>query len=363
MTDKDEEIFDDALNALDDITLSDEEKVSTTSSAEAHNEQINQEEATTFQAPFPYAPEINDPNIRIDETSVKYLVDTAQYEPAIDMMINILRSKEKKVDKNVVVELVLKIVQNGKISFIDRLLPYLSLAVASNDPILKMNVNNLMLYIKIDYDKVIKKLKDEIQLVCDAIYEQYNTTYIPLVDLVYNVGTSIEVISTILNEMIKNKEIDGKIDIAKNIFEYEPKGALYRCPHCGKEIDPNAESCPYCWNDIYKCGICFNFIKEEEKVVCPFCNATFHEKHLVEWVKKSGTCPVCQNKLTQTEIATVLCAICGMEIKKGEKDIFECPYCKAAGHLNHWKEYVEVYGECPECHKKIDKNQINLKKK
>jgi len=352
LSDKKDDIFDDALSELDDSIINTEEKI-TVPKNDVVSENIQEE--ISPQAPFPYAPALNDPNIKIDENVAKYLIDTNQYEKAIDTMINILRVDSKKVDKNIVAELVLKIAEKGNISLIERILPYLTLALASDDPILKMSINNAMLYIKLEYDEVMTKLKNEIKTICDAIYEQYNTTYIPLVDLVYNVGTSIELITVVLEFMIKDKEINGKIDVAKNLFEYEPKGALYRCPHCGKDVDPNAESCPFCWNDIHKCGICFNFIKKEEEVICPFCNGYFHEKHMIEWVKKSGACPICQNKLTQTEIATVLCVICGMEIKKGEKDIFECPHCKAPGHLEHWKEYIDVYQECPDCHKKVEK--------
>ncbi|MHA1230734.1 MAG: RING finger domain-containing protein [Candidatus Helarchaeota archaeon] len=354
MSKKDDDFFNDALDELDDISVSSEDVVDFNRTS-GIVEEPNPQQEQTIQTPFPYAPAINDPNIKLDITHLKYLIDTQQYEAAVDTMINILRVDDKRIDKNIVPEIVSNLAQAGKIHYISRLLPYLTLATESEDPVLKMSINKAMLYIKSEYDEVMAKLKNEIQLVCDAIYEQYNTTYIPLVDLVYNIGTSADLIFAVLRMMIKNKEIDGKIDVAKNIFEYEPKGVLYRCPHCGKEIEPDSESCPFCWNDIHKCGICFNFIKESEKVVCPFCESTFHEKHLIEWVKKSGACPVCQNKLTQTEIATVLCVVCGMEIKKGEKNIFECPHCKAPGHKDHWKEYIDVYGECPECHKKIEK--------
>ena len=354
MTDEEDDLFNDALNALDDITL-DSKKKKDISITEKKSEPARPQQETTIQSPFPFAPALNDPNIKLDVNIAKYLIDTEQYDKAIDTMINILRSKSKKIDKNVVAEIVLEIAQKGKITYIKRLLPYLTLALITEDPILKMSINNAMLHVKTEYDHAVNKIKIEIKNVCDAIYEQFNTTYVPILDLVYNIGTSVELIFSILEIMLKNKEINGQIDIAKNIFEYEPKGALYRCPHCGKDVESDTESCPFCWADIHKCGICFGFIKEDEMVTCPFCGGFFHEKHLVQWVKKSGACPVCQNKLIQTEIATVLCCVCGMEIKKGEKDVIECPHCKAAAHKDHWKEYLDVYGECPDCHKHIKK--------
>ncbi|TFF86352.1 MAG: hypothetical protein EU551_01685 [Promethearchaeota archaeon] len=349
--DEDKDLFDDALDALDEISVEKPEKVGLPKEEKPTPQP--QQETAAFQPPFPYAPALNDPSIKYDENSVRYLIDTNNYKKAIDSMINILRTDNKRVDKNIVAELIIRMVESGKKEYIRRLLPYLTIPATSDDPVLKMSINKAMLYLTTEYEQVINKLKNEIRMIADAIYDQYNTTYIPMTDLVYNIGTSIELIFAVLELMIKNKEINGKIDIAKNIFEYEPKGVLYRCPHCGKEVDLNAESCPYCWADIKKCGICFRFIKQKELVTCPFCNQAFHEKHLVEWVRKSGACPVCQNKLTQTEVATVLCCVCGREIKKGEKDIVECPHCKAPAHKDHWKEYMDVYDTCPECDKKI----------
>ncbi|TFF87421.1 MAG: hypothetical protein EU549_04760 [Promethearchaeota archaeon] len=351
MTDEEDDLFNDALSELDGISLDEEEKSSVEMKNQSQTRPKSQE--SQFQPPFPYAPPLNDPNIPVNEDSVKFFVDSNQWQKAIDTMINILRSDNKRIDKNIVPELVIKIVDKGNTNKIERLLPYLAIATVSEDPVLKMSINTLMLHLKNEYEVVQEKIKNEIKEVIKAIYDQYNTTYIPLTDLVYNIGTSIELIYTILTIMIESKEINGNIDTEKGIFEYEPKGGVYRCPHCGKEVEPDSESCPYCWNDIFKCGICFRFIKEEERVVCPFCDSSFHEKHLVEWVRKSGACPLCQNKLNQTEIATVVCCVCGREIKKGEKDIVECPHCKSPAHKKHWDEYMDVYDRCPECNKKI----------
>jgi predicted RNA-binding Zn-ribbon protein involved in translation (DUF1610 family) len=216
------------------------------------------------------------------------------------------------------------------------------------------------MYIREPYNAVTAQLKLGIKTYIENYYSQLNTTYIPFVDILSAIGTSLEVIIKVLDLMTKNREVLGKLDYTTQVFAYEPPGALFLCPNCGVEVKKDATFCSKCLNDIFKCAICFRFIKPSELVRCPKCNTTAHEQHFLEWVKKTGACPVCQNKLYEQEVAKVTCAVCGLEIKSTEKieNLIKCPKCASLSHKDHYISYVKMSKVCPSCKKPVDFKEL-----
>jgi hypothetical protein len=328
------------------------------------NENLTQKAADSAAEPlpqtlFPFAPNISDPNAYPDYQGAKFYIDLRDYDKAINTLINILRDPKATADKSMSSELILDLAKTNP-DVLAPLLPYLVLTEGVNDPILEMNIDNAQMYIREPYNAVTAQLKLGIKTYIENYYAQLNTTYIPFVDILSAVGTSIEVIIKVLDLMTKNREVIGKLDYTTQVFAYEPPGALFLCPYCGVEVKKDANFCTKCLNDIFKCAICFRFIKPSELVRCPKCNATAHEQHFLEWVKKTGACPVCQNKLYEQEVAKVACAVCGLEIKSTEKieNLIRCPKCSALSHKDHYISYVKMSKVCPNCKKPVDFKEL-----
>ncbi|MHA1264163.1 MAG: zinc-ribbon domain-containing protein [Candidatus Helarchaeota archaeon] len=357
---KDESFYSDVLDALDSALSN--EGTSTTSPAVEPTSEITTEETPTFL--FPFAPDMNDPNAYPDFQGAKFYVDTRDYERAINTLINILRVQGATTDKNMASELILELAKTVP-DQLNQLLPYLILTEGIDDPIIEMNINNSLIYVRDAYNEIITQLKEGVKNFIQTYYSEFNTAYIPFMDILNTIGTSMEVIIKILEIMSKNREITGKLDFTTQVFAYEPPGALYLCPYCGVEIDKNAKFCPHCKEDVFKCAICFRFIKPDELVNCPKCGIPAHEQHFLEWVKKTGSCPVCQNKLYEQEVAHISCVVCGLEIKKEDKNTVKCPYCGVLAHTDHFLDYLKISKACPECKKAIEYKDFkkSLKKK
>lgn len=343
---KKDSIFSDLLDAMDSTPKGKESpaQIEGTSATEA-----------VPQTLFPFAPDMNDPNAYPDFQGAKFYLDIRDYDKAVKTLTNILRDPRMTTDKNMASELILEMAKTNP-NVLTPLLPYLVLIEGVNDPIIEMNINNAQMYIREAYNAVTAQLKVGIKTYIENYYSQLNTTYIPFVDILSAVGTSLEVIIKVLDLMTKNREITGKMDYTTQVFAYEPPGALYLCPYCGVEVRKEATYCSKCLNQIFKCAICFRFIKPNELVHCPKCNATAHEQHFLEWVKKTGSCPVCQNKLYEQEVAKIACAVCGLEIKSTDKieTLIRCPKCGELSHKDHFLSYVKMSGKCPSCKKPID---------
>jgi hypothetical protein len=311
------------------------------------------------QSIFPYAPEMTDPNAYPDFQGAKFYVDTRDYYRAVNSLINIFRTQHATTDKNMASELVLELAKTDPPA-LDPLLPYLILVEDSTDPIINMNINNSLLYLRVSYNSVFARLKENVKSFVESYYKQFNTTYIPFIDILTRIGTSIEVVIKILELMTKNRELTGKIDFTTQVFAYEPPGALFLCPHCGVELKKDATFCPQCLNDVFKCAICFRFIKPEELVRCPKCSIPAHEQHFLEWVKKTGACPVCQNRLYEQEVAKVQCIVCSLEIKSNEdvNNLIRCPKCGNLAHKDHFLDYIKMSGTFPDCKKPVDYKEL-----
>jgi len=347
---KRESMFSDLLDAMDSTPKGKESptQMGVTPATEAVSQTL-----------FPFAPDMNDPNAYPDFQGAKFYLDIRDYDKTVKTLINILRDPKATTDKNMASELILELAKANP-NVLAPLLPYLVLTEGINDPIIEMNMNNVQMYIREPYNAITAQLKVGIKTYIENYYSQLNTTYIPFVDILSAVGTSLEVIIKVLDLMTKNREISGKMDYTTQVFAYEPPGALFLCPHCGVEVKKDATYCEKCTNAIYKCAICFRFIKPTELVRCPKCNATAHEQHFLEWVKKTGSCPVCQNKLYEQEVAKVACAVCGLEIKSTEKveTLIKCPKCGELSHKAHFISYVRMSSKCPSCKKPIDLKEL-----
>jgi len=349
---QDDSFYSDVLDALDSAlsngTPSPAGTIPTDSGVTSPDEEI-------AQLLFPFAPDLNDPNAYPDFQGAKFYVDTRDYSKAINSLINILRVPQTTTDKNMASELILELAKTVP-EELHALLPYLILTQGINDPIIEMNVNNTLMFVREDYNHVITQLKTGVKNFIESYYIGLNTTYIPFMDILEATGTSMEVIIKVLEIISKDREILGKIDFTTQVFAYEPPGKLYLCPYCGVELTKDAKYCsnPKCSRQIFKCSICFRFIKPEELVNCPKCGIPAHEQHFLEWVRKTGSCPVCQNKLYEQEVASISCNICGVEIKKDEKNTVKCPQCGALAHTDHFLDYIKISKACPECNKPID---------
>ncbi len=360
---QDDTFYSDVLDALDSAlsssTPSTEEKSQTDSETASVEEGIP-------ELLFPFAPDINDSNAYPDFQGAKFYVDTRDFRRAVLTLINILRVPQTTTDKNMASELILEMAKTVPEELYP-LLPYFILTQGIDDPIIEMNINNTLMFVREDYNNVISKLKEGVKAFIENYYSELNTTYIPFLEILEAMGTSMEVIIKILETMSKDREITGKLDFTTQVFAYEPPGKLYLCPYCGVELDKDAKYCsnPKCSRQIFKCSICFRFIRPDELVNCPKCGIPAHEQHFLEWVKKTGSCPVCQNKLYEQEVASISCTVCGLEIKKDDKNTVKCPHCGILAHTDHFLDYLKISKECPECRKPIDYKEFKkqIKKK
>lgn len=360
---KDDVFYSDILSALDAGAPSAGKSAQAGQSSATSSDTSAPAEA--IQTLFPFAPDMKDPNAFPDFQGAKFYIDTRNYDKAVNTLINIFRANNP-AEKNMAAELVLDLAKTVP-NVLAPMLPYLFIVEGSDDPIINMNINNALIYLRDPYNAAIAQLKTGIKVYIETYYTQLNTTYIPFMDILRAMGTSYEVIIKVLEAMTKNREVSGKLDYTTQVFAYEPPGALFLCPHCGVEIKKDATFCPNCHEDVFKCAICFRFIKNQDLVKCPKCNATAHEQHFLEWVKKTGSCPVCQNKLYEQQVARISCSVCGLEIKKDEKieNLIKCPHCATVSHKDHFIDYLRISKVCPECKKPVSVKELKdlIKKK
>ncbi|MFX1577384.1 MAG: RING finger protein [Promethearchaeota archaeon] len=54
------------------------------------------------------------------------------------------------------------------------------------------------------------------------------------------------------------------------------------------------------------CCVCRLQIRDGEQMVyCPHCGNPAHYRHLAEWVKMKGTCPICRNRINLRRLKPV----------------------------------------------------------
>ena len=89
----------------------------------------------------------------------------------------------------------------------------------------------------------------------------------------------------LLNYLINENVISGKLLLLEGVFIKRIKPTLQT--ESERDI-------------IYSCNICKSegYIPEDELVWCPNCINSFHQSHILEWLKIQGTCPICQENVT-----------------------------------------------------------------
>lgn len=89
---------------------------------------------------------------------------------------------------------------------------------------------------------------------------------------------------------------------------------------CGKWNDKEQTSCWNChaslanvnpqtfsFETAERCAVCGFFVYPGEQIVlCPACHAQGHRAHMLEFFKAKGCCPVCSQKLGQTQVLNTI---------------------------------------------------------
>lgn len=82
----------------------------------------------------------------------------------------------------------------------------------------------------------------------------------------------------------------------------EPRVFGFQCPNCHNSIPKTSSFCPDCGEKLLKCLICQTILTDATIGTCPHCNTKFHLNHLKEAIKVYGQCPKCKNNLKEFEI-------------------------------------------------------------
>jgi len=80
----------------------------------------------------------------------------------------------------------------------------------------------------------------------------------------------------------------------------------FRCFSCSEPLSFEDKFCVRCGMLVSRCKICRGIIAFGDSLSkCPHCENEFHTEHIGEWLKISGECPVCRERITQTSLITV----------------------------------------------------------
>ncbi|MHA1341838.1 MAG: hypothetical protein ACTSR3_08490 [Candidatus Helarchaeota archaeon] len=244
------------------------------------------------------------------------LLERGYYDKAIDIMIKIIEDPDPYTlnDKIAVTDIAQQVAQQDP-SILRRVLPYFYviynkteayLTRTAPDPVLIMNVANVLTISKsVLYDEL-TRLKQSIINVANQISKEYKTNNIPLGDLAPRVGLSLVVVLLLVEEMLLNKEINGHYDSVGDILSLESD--VFSCYNCGAQISKDDIKCSSCGMEFPKCMICRITIRTAP-VKCPKCGNSAHREHMLEWLKMSldkkkgkGMCPICQNYLSPEDL-------------------------------------------------------------
>lgn len=244
------------------------------------------------------------------------LIQRGQNDKAVDIMIKVIEDPDPYSinDKITVTEYAKQIAQQDPY-ILRRLLPYFYviynkteayLTRVAPDPVLIMNVANILTISKQALFDEINRLKHKIIEVSNEISQSYKTNNIPLGDVAPEVGVSLVVVLLLVDEMILNKDISGHYDSVGNILALE--ATEFTCYNCGATISKEDLTCPSCGKEFPKCVIC-RLVIRTIPVVCPKCGSFAHREHMIEWLSMSldkkkgkGTCPICQNYISPEEL-------------------------------------------------------------
>lgn len=75
------------------------------------------------------------------------------------------------------------------------------------------------------------------------------------------------------------------------------------CLFCGSQLDTDDKICPACGLSIAKCAVCRGTLARFENISkCPHCDALGHEDHMINWVEKKHTCPMCKRTIDVSDL-------------------------------------------------------------
>ncbi|MFX0142380.1 MAG: hypothetical protein ACFFDN_52555, partial [Candidatus Hodarchaeota archaeon] len=219
------------------------------------------------------------------------LIERGYYDKAVNIMIKVIEDADPYSinDKITVTDYAKQIAQQDP-NIIRRLLPYFYviynkteayLTRSAPDPVLIMNVANVLTQSKsVLYDEL-NNLKQNISRVANEISIEYKTNNVPLGDVAPRVGVSLIVVLLLVDEMLVNKEINGHYDSVGDILSLESKE--FTCYNCGTKISKEALQCPSCQIEFPKCVIC-RLIIRTPPASCPKCGSSAHRAHFLEWL-------------------------------------------------------------------------------
>lgn len=128
-----------------------------------------------------------------------------------------------------------------------------------------------------------------------------------------NVQITEEKIIEAIQELLEDQQIDGTYFEMEQVFvlgkldkaQFKPKSFRknFLCMKCANNIELDTKICSSCQTEVARCMVCKRPISfGEEKVACPKCQNPAHFAHLQEWIKAKGKCPMCSNKLKESDI-------------------------------------------------------------
>ncbi|MFW9923696.1 MAG: hypothetical protein ACFFDW_10470 [Candidatus Thorarchaeota archaeon] len=97
-------------------------------------------------------------------------------------------------------------------------------------------------------------------------------------------------------------EKNEEISIINQILEDRIENNKKFCYFCGDEISNNNDFCSSCKKMVERCSVCHRAIYKEDVVQCNFCKSYSHRSHILEWIKTYGFCPICKEKLKESDL-------------------------------------------------------------
>lgn len=104
----------------------------------------------------------------------------------------------------------------------------------------------------------------------------------------------------------QSRQQTGSVFIYPERPQYVSSAKL-TCFSCGEPYDPENKFCTECGKPISRCNICRGVIGFGDTLSqCPYCQNEFHHDHVREWLKVSGDCPVCRQRIREAELITTM---------------------------------------------------------
>ncbi|MFW9995248.1 MAG: hypothetical protein ACFFD4_24645 [Candidatus Odinarchaeota archaeon] len=116
------------------------------------------------------------------------------------------------------------------------------------------------------------------------------------------------------NKAVKIQRFEGRTaivvaegDTGALTRHIEPKKSItVLCASCGQPKPIGADTCTNCGYEVKRCIVCKGEITHGQEIQsCPYCMNPAHRPHILEWVKKKGTCPVCKESIRKDDLVSL----------------------------------------------------------